>query len=122
MYARENLGAKAHDSPKKWIKTDVICAMSFISSSAFHMATSSAQKYRSSRLAVKMIQLWARANRYRMKLAITGKKSSLAVSVSPKTAETYGIFLNLSYVEAVREIFLITRDCLRSSGLEEADF
>ena len=60
--------------------------MSFISSSAFIMATSSAGIYRSSRLAVKRVQLIARGNRYRMKLASRGNKSSLAVSVSPKTA------------------------------------
>ena len=47
-----------------------------------------------------------------MKLASRGKKSSLAVSVSPKTAETYGRYLNLSYAEAVKEIYLITQACL----------
>ena len=96
--------------------------MSFISSSALVMATTSARKYRSSRLAVKKVQLMARANLYRMKLAIRGKKSAPPVSVSPKTAETYGRYLNLSYAEAVQEIYLITQACLRPSSLEGVDF
>ena len=90
--------------------------MSFISSSALVMATTSARKYRSLHLAVKKVQLMARANLYRMKLAIRGKKSAPPVSVSPKTAETYGRYLNLSYAEAVQEIYLITQACLKPLG------
>ena len=98
--------------------------MSFISSSALVMVQTSPRKYRSSRLAVKKVQLMVRGNLYRMNLAITGKKSApqMPVSVSPKTAETYGRYLNLSYAEAVQEIYLITQACLRPSSLEGVDF
>ena len=63
---------------------------------------------------MKKIHLVAQGNLYRMKLAIRGKKSApqMPVSVSPKTAETYGRYLNLSYAEAVQEIYLITQACL----------
>ena len=91
--------------------------MSFISSSAFNMVTR-ATLYRSSRCQVKWIKLIARANASRMKKA--SKKSSLGVRVSPKTAETYGRCLNLSYAEAVKEIYLITQACLLPS--EGVDF
>ena len=92
--------------------------MSFISSSALVMAQSSTSKYRRLRLAVKKVQLMARGNLYRMKLYITGKKSApqMPVSVSPKTAEAYGRYLNLSYAEAVQEIYLITQACLKPLG------
>ena len=97
--------------------------MSFILSSALVMVTS-ARKYRSKRLAVKKVQLMARGNLHRMKLAITGKKSAvqIPVSVSPNIAEAYGRYLNLSYAEAVQEIYLITQACLRPSSLEGVDF
>ena len=97
--------------------------MSFISSSALVMAQTSARKYRSKCLTVKKVQLIGRGNRHRMKLAITGKKSAvqIPVSVSPKTAEAYGRYLNLSYAEAVKEIYLITQACLRPSSLEGVD-
>ena len=88
------------------------------------MAQTSARQYRSKRLDVKKIHLVARGNLYRMKLIIRGKKSApqMPVSVSPKTAETYGRYLNLSYAEAVQEIDLITQACLRPSSLEGVDF
>ena len=88
------------------------------------MAQTSARKYRSKRLDVKKVHLVARGNLYRMKLAFTRKKSAkqVPVSVSPKTAEAYGRYLNLSYAEAVQEIYLITQACLRPSSLEGVDF
>ena len=92
--------------------------MSFILSSAFTMVATSATIYQSSRSQVKKMKLMARCNCVRMKKA--SKKSSLGRSVSPKTAETYGRCLNLSYAEAVMEIYLITQACLRPS--EGVDF
>ena len=114
-----NLGAKAYVFPaKKWNKKVGIWAMSVIPSSAFTMAATSATVYRSTRSQVKRMKLIARSNCVRMKKA--SKKSSLGVRVSPKTAETYGRCLNLSYAEAVKEIYLITQACLRLT--EGVDF
>ena len=93
--------------------------MSFISTSAVVMITT-AKKYRSKRLAIKRLKLMARGNLYRLKLSISGKKTAprtpVSGSVSPKTAEAYGRYLNLSYAEAVQEIFLISQACLMPVG------
>ena len=74
----------------------------------------SAKKYRGKRLAIKHHQLMARSNLYRLRLSRSGKETAplMPVRVSPETAEAYGRYLNLSYAEAVEEIFLITQACL----------
>ena len=87
------------------------------STSASNMMTS-AKKYRGRRLAIKRHQLMARANLYRLRLSRSGRKTTplTPVRVSPKTAEAYGRYLNLSYAEAVQEIFLISQACLKPLG------
>ena len=112
----------------KWIKGWSCHAMLFISSTAFNMVASSATIYRSPRSQIKKMKFLARCNCVRMKNASKKKaskktvikKASLGGSVSPTTAETYGRCLNLSYAEAVKEIYLITQACLRLS--EGVDF
>ena len=82
-----------------------------------------AQIYRSPRLAIKCHQLRARGNRHRHRLALSSKKTEpvTPVGVSPKTAEAYGRYLNITYAEAVQEILLITQACLMPLG-KSGDF
>ena len=121
----KNLAPNLGDT--KWIKGWSCHAMLFISSTAFNMVASSATIYRSPSSKIKKMKFLARCNCARMKKASkkkaskkTASKKPLGGSVSPTTAETYGRCLNLSYAEAVKEIYLITQACLRLS--EGVDF
>ena len=91
--------------------------MALSSTSASNMMTS-AKKYRGRTLAIKHHQLMARANLHRLRLSQSGRKTTplTPVRVSPKTAKAYGRYLNLSYAEAVQEIFLISQACLKPLG------
>ena len=78
---------------------------------------SSYLKYRSPMMKLKKLELKARGRAHRLALSRAKKAEALASKrISPKTAEAYSRYLNLSYAEAVQEIFLITRACLLPLG------
>ena len=61
---------------------------------------------------VKKLDLKTRAQGHRAALSRAKKAKAASLRVSPKTAEAYSRYSNLSYAEAVQEIFLITQACL----------
>ena len=66
-----------------------------------------------------MMELLARGRGHRtpMTRAMKVKAKAVSLRVSPKTAEAFGRYLNLSYAEAVQEIFLILQACLMPLGM-----
>ena len=79
----------------------------------------STRKFRGFGLRLKMMELLARGRGHRksMTRAMKAKAKAVSVRVSPKTASAFGRYLNLTYAEAVQEIFLIMQACLMPLGL-----
>ena len=75
------------------------------------------KKKKTAMMKVKKLELKARTHGHRAALSRAKKAEALAsLRGSPKTAEAYGRYINLSYAEVVQEIFPITQAFLLPYG------